>query len=186
MGGYDFTTGKEVWSLSGGGDIPIPTPVIGNNLIYLNSAHGRFSPVIAVQTNATGDITLTNNETSNQYVKWSLPREGSYIHTLLLYNNHLYNVIWNGMIVCLDPESGKEIFSGKLGKAKSFIASPVASDGKIYIVDEEGTVYIIQDGNSLVVLNEIPLKDICMTAPAITDGMIYFRTQHYLIAVGKE
>jgi outer membrane protein assembly factor BamB len=186
MGGYDFTTGKEVWSLSGGGDIPIPTPVIGKNLIYLNSAHGKYSPIIAVQTNATGNITLTNNETSNQFVKWSLPRGGSYIHTLLLYNNHLYNVIWNGMIVCLDPESGKEIFSAKLGKAMSFIASPVASDGKIYIVDEEGTVYIIQDGNSLVVLNEIPLKDICMTAPAITDGMIYFRTQHYLIAVGKE
>jgi outer membrane protein assembly factor BamB len=186
MGGYDFTTGKEVWSLSGGGDIPIPTPVVGNNLIYLNSAHGKYSPIIAVQTNATGNITLANNETSNQYVKWSLPRGGSYIHTLLLYNNHLYNVIWNGMVVCLDPESGKEIFSGKLGKANSFIASPVASDGKIYIVDEEGTVYIIQDGNSLVVLNEIPLKDICMTAPAITDGMIYFRTQHYLFAVGKE
>lgn len=33
---------------------------------------------------------------------------------------------------------------------------------------------------------EIPLKDICMTAPAITDGKIYFRTQNYLIAVGKK
>ncbi len=186
IGGYDFTTGKEVWNMSGGGDIPIPTPVIGNNLIYLNSAHGKYSPIIAVQTNATGNITLKDKETSNEYVKWSLPQGGSYMHSLLLYNNRLYNVNWNGTVVCLDPESGKEIFRGKIGKAKSFIASPVASDGKIYIVDEDGTIYIIRDGDSFEVLNEIPLKDICMTAPSITDGMIYFRTQKYLFAVGKK
>ena len=186
IGGYDFTTGKEVWNMSGGGDIPIPTPVIGNNLIYLNSAHGKYSPIIAVQTNATGNITLKDKETSNEYVKWSLPQGGSYMHSLLLYNNRLYNVNWNGTVVCLDPESGKEIFRGKIGKAKSFIASPVASDGKIYIVDEDGTIYIIRDGDSFEVLNEIPLKDICMTAPSITDGMIYFRTQKYLFAAGKK
>ena len=29
------------------------------------------------------------------------------------------------------------------------------------------------------------MNDICMTAPAITDGMIIFRTQKYLVAVGK-
>jgi outer membrane protein assembly factor BamB len=53
-------------------------------------------------------------------------------------------------------------------------------------VDEEGTVYIIKDGDSFNLLAEIPLNDICMTAPAITDGLIYFRTQKYLIAAGKK
>jgi outer membrane protein assembly factor BamB len=185
-GGYEFETGKEVWKMSGGGDIQIPTPVVGNNLIYFNSAHGRSSPIIAVKTDASGDITLKNNETSNKFVKWSLPRGGSYMHTLLLYKNHLYNVNWNGAVVCLDPLSGKEIYNAKLGEAKSFIASPVASDGKIYIVDEEGTVYIIQDGDTFKLLAEIPLNDICLTAPAITDGSIFFRTQKYLISVGKK
>ncbi len=66
-------------------------------------------------------------------------RGGSYIHTMLLYRNLLYNVNWNGTINCLDPSTGKEIYNAKLGKSKSFIASPVASDGRIYIVDEEGT-----------------------------------------------
>ena len=44
--------------MSGGGDIQIPTPIVGNDLIYFNSAHGRSSPIIAVKTNAVGDITL--------------------------------------------------------------------------------------------------------------------------------
>jgi len=184
--GYDLETGKEVWSMSGGGDIQIPTPIVGNDLIYFNSAHGRYSPIIAVKTSASGNITLKENETTNDAVKWSLPRGGSYMHTMLLYKNHLYNMNWNGTIICLDPLTGNEIYTAKLGKTKSFIASPVASDGKIYILDEDGTVYIVQDGDSFKLLEEIPLKDICLTAPAITDGMIIFRTQKYLIAVGKK
>jgi outer membrane protein assembly factor BamB len=185
-GGYDFETGKEVWKMSGGGDIQIPTPIVDKDMIYFNSAHGKSSPVIAVLTTAKGDITLEENQTSNDYVKWSLPRGGSYMHTMLLYRNHLYNVNWNGLVVCLDPSNGNEIYKTKLGKSKSFIASPVASDGKIYIVDEEGTVYILQDGDTFNLLAEIPLNDICMTAPSITDGAIFFRSRKYLIAVGKK
>ncbi len=184
--GYDFETGKEVWTMAGGGDIQIPTPIVGNNLIYFNSAHGQSSPIIAVKTSAVGNITLKDKETSNDFIKWSLPRGGSYMHTMLLYRNHLYNVNWNGTIICLDPLTGKEIYNAKMGNTKSFIASPVASDGKIYIVDEEGTVYILEDGNSFKLLAEIPLNDICLTAPALTDGMIIFRTQKYLISVGKK
>jgi outer membrane protein assembly factor BamB len=185
-GGYDFETGKQVWFMSGGGDIQIPTPIVGNDMIYFNSAHGKSSPIIAVKTNAVGDITLKESETSNNYIAWSLPRGGSYMHTMLLYRNHLYNMNWNGVVICLDPLTGKEIYNAKLGKSKSFIASPVASDGKIYVVDEDGTVYIMQDGNEFKLLAEIPLNDICMTAPAITEGMIVFRTQKYLVAAGKK
>lgn len=184
-GGYDFKTGDEIWRMSGGGDIQIPTPVIGDGLIYFNSAHGRTSPVIAVKSSAKGDITLREGETQNEGIQWYIPRGGSYMHTLLLYRNRLYNVNWNGTVNCLDPYTGKEIYNAKLGKAGSFVASPVASDGRIFIVDESGTVYIISDGDTFSLLEEIPLNDICMTAPAITDQMIFFRTQNYLIAVGK-
>lgn len=184
-GGYDFQTGEEIWKMSGGGDIQIPTPVSGDGVIFFNSAHGRSAPIIAVKTSARGDITLKEGETSNSGVLWSNPRGGSYMHTLLLYRNRLYNVNWNGVVNCLDPSTGKEIYTAKLGETRSFIASPVASDGRIYIVDEEGTVYVIQDGDTFRLIAEIPMNDICMTAPAITDGMIFFRTQHYLTAVGK-
>jgi outer membrane protein assembly factor BamB len=184
-GGYDLMTGKELWKMSGGGDVPIPTPIIGKDLIYFNSAHGPSSPILAISKNAKGDITLQNGAPANEFVKWSIPRGGSYIHTLLLYRDHLYNFNWNGTFQCLDPVTGKSIYNGKLGKTKSFIASPVASDGKIYTVDEEGVVYIIRDGTSMELLKEIPLNDVCLTAPAITQGMIFFRTQKYLIAAGK-
>lgn len=185
-GSYELSTGKERWRMSGGGDIQIPTPVIGDSLIFFNSAHGPSSPVFAVRTSAAGDITLNAGERVNAGIKWSIPRSGSYMQTLLLYRNRLYNTNWNGMVQCFNPLTGEEIYHGKLGASKSFVASPVASDGRIYIVDEEGTIYILKAGDNFQLIDEIPIRDICMTAPALTDGMIIFRTQHYLIAAGKK
>ncbi len=185
-GAYDLETGKEIWRMSGGGDIQIPTPIVGNGLIFFNSAHGASSPIMAVSIKAAGDITLKEGETSNEFVKWYIPKGGSYMHTMLLYRNRLYNVDWNGTIRCLDPLTGKEIYNAKLGRSDSFIASPVASDGRIYIAGEEGKLFIIQDGDVFKLLAEIPLNDVCMSAPAIVEKMMLIRTQKYLIAVGQK
>jgi outer membrane protein assembly factor BamB len=184
-GAYDFKTGEEIWRMSGGGDLPIPTPVIGTDHIYFNSAHGRVSPVYAVSKGATGDITLGDGETTNQHITWALLRGGSYMQTLLLYDNCLYNLGWNGILQVLDPLTGAEIYRQKLGGARSFTASPVASDGKVFMVDDEGTVYTLKSGRAFELIATSELGGISMTVPAITDGMIYFRTVDKLIAIGK-
>lgn len=184
IGGYDFGTGKEIWKMSGGGDIPIPTPVTGENLIYFNSAHGRKSPIFAVKKDAVGDITLTEDQVSNDFIAWSLPRAGSYMQTMVLYEGLLYSCDWNGGISCFDALTGQRIYRNKLG-SNSFTASPVIADHKLYISDDEGNVYIVQTGKDFKLLNTSPIGDVCMTSPAIASGLMIFRTQHYLIAVGN-
>jgi len=57
-GGYDFKSGEEIWRMSGGGDIQIPTPIIGEDLIYFNSAHGKSSPILAIDKNAKAKSTI--------------------------------------------------------------------------------------------------------------------------------
>src|SRR5206468_2672996 len=56
-GAYDFATGKEIWKLDGGGDIPVPAPVVAHGFAYFTSAHGKFRPMRAVRLDARGDIT---------------------------------------------------------------------------------------------------------------------------------
>jgi len=184
-GAYDFNTGEEIWKMSGGGDVPIPTPVVGEGMIFFNSAHGRYSPIMAVKTSATGDITLKDGESTNESVAWSMPRGGSYMHTMLLYRGLLYNMRWNGLLSCIDPDTGSEIYSEKIGRADSFIASPVAADDRIYIIDDQGTVYTVKAGRNFEILHENSLGGISMVVPAITDNIIYFRTQDKLIAVSR-
>ena len=58
VGAYDFKTGKEIWKLSGGGDIPVPTPVVSDGLVYITNFHGLMAPVYAIKDTASGDISL--------------------------------------------------------------------------------------------------------------------------------
>ena len=185
-GAYDFKTGDEVWKMSGGGDIPIPSPIVSDELLYFNSAHGRSSPILAIRKDASGDITLNEGDTTNIGVKWSYPRGGSYMHTMLLYNGYLYSVQFNGQVTCMDAGNGKIIFREKIGKADSFLSSPVASDGKIFITDVKGLVYALAAGPEFNIMSKMPLGDVCMTTPAITDGIIFFRTEKHLIAISKD
>ncbi len=179
--GYDFETGKEIWKLSNGGDAPAPAPVVTNDLIYLNSAHGKFSPIFVVKPNATGDITLATDSTKNQYIAWSIKRGGAYMQTPLVYNGYLYNLQVNGQLMCFDALTGELKYKDSLKEA--FTASGIAADGKLYFSSEDGNIYVVQSGPEYKLLAKNPMKDVCMSTPAISGNTLYFRTQHYLIAV---
>lgn len=181
MGGYDFETGKEIWKLGNGGDIPTPTPVIANDLIYLNSAHGKFSPILAIRPNAKGDITLATDSTKNEFIAWSVKGGGAYMQTPLIYKGLLYNLQVNGQLTCFDALTGDLKYKESLNEA--FTSSGIAADGKLYFSSEEGNIFVVQAGPEFKLLSKNALKDICMATPAISGNTIYFRTQHFLIAV---
>ncbi len=181
MCGYDFETGREIWRLGNGGDIPTPTPVIANDLIYLNSAHGRFSPIFAVRPNAVGNITLSPDSTKSKYIAWSVKRGGAYMQTPLIYNGYLYNLQINGQLTCFNALTGEIKYKENLKEA--FTASGIAADGKLYFSSEEGKVYVIKAGPEYQQLSVNVMKDICMATPAISGNTLFFRTQHFLIAV---
>jgi outer membrane protein assembly factor BamB len=179
--GYDFETGKKIWRLSNGGDAPAPTPVISNDLIYINSAHGVNSPIFAVKPDAKGDITLDAASTKNRYIVWSVKRGGAYMQTPLIYQGLLYNLNINGLLTCYDALTGAVKFKESFKEA--FSASAIAADGKIYFSAESGNVYVINAGPVYTLLAKNNLKDNCMATPAISGNALFFRTQHSLIAI---
>lgn len=185
-GGYDFNTGKELWKISDGGDIPIPTPVVAHGLVFINSAHGRLSPIYAINLESEGDISLTDDTTSNDSIVWSVRRGGSYILTPLIYGDFLYNVQWNGALTCYNAKTGKVVYKEQLGKMTGFSASGVAADGKLYFSSEEGDVFVVKAGPEFEILATNSMKDECMATPAISEGTLYFRTHHYLVAVSDK
>jgi len=180
-GGYDFETGREIWKISNGGDIPTPTPVVANSLIYLNSAHGRFSPILAIRPDAKGDITLAPESTQNSYIAWSVKRGGAYMQTPLVYKGYLYNLQVNGQLTCYEARTGEVKYTKNLDEA--FSASGIAAGGKLYFSSEEGNIFVLQAGPDYKLLAKNGLKDVCMATPAISGNTLFFRTQHYLIAV---
>ncbi len=186
IAGYDFKTGKELWHMSDGGDIPVPTPVVAHDLIYINGAHGKLSPIYAIRPGAKGDISLAAGETSNGSVVWSVRRGGAYMQTPLIYGDYLYNLQTNGALSCFQAKTGEPVYKEQLGKMTGFSASGVAADGKLYFASEEGDVFVVKAGPEFEILATNPMKDICMATPAISEGVLYFRTHHHLVAISDK
>ena len=187
IGSYDVRTGKEAWRLQGGGDIPVPTPIVAHGMVFITNAHGMMAPIYAIRLNATGDISLKGDEASNQFVAWSYQRDGSYMTTLLVYGDYLYNCKWNGVLGCYEAKSGNRVYQERLGGGTSaFTASPVAGDGKIYMSSEDGDIYVVKAGPQFEILSKNSMGEVCMASPAISEGVIYFRTQSHIIAVSAK
>ena len=181
---YDFQTGKELWRLKGGGDNPIPSPFRARGFIYVANGHGDQSPVWAIRPEASGDISLGDVERSNKFVAWCDRRSGAYIQTPLAYRSCLYSGANNGVLKCYDAQSGKLHYTQRLGTGLTgFSASPVAGDGKIYCASEEGEVYVVAAGPEYKELARNALEDSVMATPAISEGVLYFRTRESLVAV---
>jgi len=182
-GGYDLETGEEIWKMAGGGDIPIPTPIVWKDLVYFNSAHGRHAPLMAVKNNARGIITYPDHDSVEvKGLAWFYDRGGAYMSSVLVYDSLLYRLRWNGNLACFDARSGKEVYSETVYPS-SFIASPVAADGKIYLLSEEGDLYIVRSGTQYKLLKKIPLGEVSLVTPSLAPGMLVLRTASRLIAV---
>ena len=185
IGGYDFKTGKNIWTMKEGGDIPVPAPVLRKNLLFFTSAHGKLSPIYAVRTNAQGDISLTENESSSEYIAWSVRRKGAYMPTPIAIGNYLYRLHDRGGFACFNQQDGELVYEHKLEAGGWFIASPVASKNAIYCMGEEGDVFVIKPGREFELVAHNLLNDNCLATPAISNGILYFRTQHHIIAVSE-
>jgi outer membrane protein assembly factor BamB len=186
-GGYDLATGKELWRLDGGGDIPVPTPIFANGLIYFTSAHGKLRPMRAIRPDASGDITPPDPASTNASIAWVHPRQGNYMQTPIAVSNRVYGCVDNGVLTCFDATTGKILYSERLSSiAQGYTASPVSDGRHIYFAGETGKVLVIPVADQFSVAATNDLGETCMATPAIADGTLFLRTRAKLIAVGNK
>jgi len=184
--GRELETGKEIWRMTGGGDIPVPTPIAGQGLVFITNAHGKASPIYAIKPTATGDITLKEGESSNAHIAWSYLRDGGYMQTPIVYGDILYVCRDNGVLTAFDAKTGTRHYQARLGDGKTgFSASAVAAAGRLYFTSEDGDVYVVKAGPAYELLATNSLGEVAMATPAISEGTLLFRTRNHLIAVSE-
>jgi hypothetical protein len=143
-------------------------------------------PIYAIKLDAEGDVTPTDAKELNEHVAWFYPRMGAYIPTPLIYGNYFYVCRINGILLCYDAKSGEEIYKQRAGSMNgAFTASPVAADGKLYLVDEYGDVHVIKAGPEYELLKTNSLHESCLASPAISGKLLFVRTIGHLFAIGK-
>ena len=186
IGAYDFGSGREIWRMTGGGDIPVPTPVVHDGLVYITNAHGKMAPVYAIRDTARGDITLPEGATSSAHVAWSHTRDGGYMCTPLVYQGLVYIVKYNGVLSVYDARTGERKYQERLaGGTSAFTASPVAANGKVYLANEDGQVLVLKAGPTFEVLATNDMGAAVLATPAITEGRLLIRTASHLVAIAE-
>jgi outer membrane protein assembly factor BamB len=178
--GYDPASGKELWRLGGSSKITAPTPVYSDDLIIVASGRRPEAPIFAIRPGASGDIT------GSQSVAWSKQQRGSYMPTPLIYGGYLYVLNNDGVFACYALADGQETYRERIPDAGSgFSASPVASDGKLYLSNEDGQIIVVKAGPKFELLARNDMAEPVMATPAISGGLPIVRSQHYVWAIGQ-
>ena len=180
---HDPQTGKELWRCGGYNTrkneswrtIASVVPIDG----LVIACAPKSGPITAIKDGGSGDVTDTN-------VAWRT-RFTSDVCVPLAYNGNLY--ILNGdrkRIVCMDPVSGKEKWSGELGGNAVFRASPTGADGKIYCMNERGETWVLAADHFQVLSNSSLGGAPCCATIAVADGKVFVRTSENVYAFAKK
>jgi len=177
---HDLATGRELWRGTGFNPDQNPayrviaSPATWDDLVYVPT---RVRPMQAFRAGGSGDVT-----TSHRLFQF---QNGPDVPSPITDGKYLYTINDRGIVYCLDPKTGQEIYGGQRIKPAAYSASPVLVDGKIYITSEEGLTTVLKAGPKFEVLAENPLNDYCLSSPALSDGQIFIRTTGHLYCFGS-
>jgi outer membrane protein assembly factor BamB len=183
--GYDPSNGKLLWTLGPNSEVTVGTPVVGNGVVYVTGGYPPVRPVYAIKPNATGDISLAKDQTSNEVIAWS-NTEGTYIPTPIFYDGILYTCGNNGVVTAYDGTTGERLYRARVGGGGSFSASPVAADGRLYFANEDGDIFVARAGRTYQEIAKNEMKEVIMSTPAISDGVVIVRTLGHVYGIGQK
>lgn len=173
---YDLD-GNLLWHLSGTSGLVSLMPVARHGLLYVGAGY-HIGPLYAIRPGASGDISLAADETSNDWIAWSQPK-GAGIHpSFLISGDRLYVLFDAGFLTCFDARTGAEVYGRQrldTGGGR-FYASPFSYHGKLFLLNEDGTTYVVEDGPEFKLLGKNVLEDNCWATPAVARGSLFVRT----------
>jgi outer membrane protein assembly factor BamB len=106
--------------------------------------------------------------------------------TPLAYGDQLYALSNQGLFDAYAADSGAEIYRQRLPHAGSgFSASPVASDGRLFLSSEDGDVFVVKAGATYELIATNAMGEPIMATPAIAGTRLLVRTEKQLVAIGR-
>ncbi|MFB3826541.1 MAG: PQQ-binding-like beta-propeller repeat protein [Bryobacteraceae bacterium] len=173
---FDAKSHAELWKYGEGsgpfnGEI-IVSPVYGDGMVFTQL--WRQSAIHAIR--------LVGGGKPPEPV-WVSEKPGPQEPSLLYYRGFLYAWMDNGVLVCLDGKTGKELYRQRLGGPAN--ASPIAGDGRIYVSDNEGATFVVKAGPEFELLSTNQLGERITASPAVAGGRLFLRTDSHVYSIGK-
>jgi hypothetical protein len=209
---YDPATGEELWTLKPSSEIAVPTPIFAGGLIFVGSGYLPRQPFYAVRPGGRGDISLPAGRRASRQIAWTVPDGGALISTPIVVGDYLFIMQRDGTVSCYDAATGIPIYTARIGadeeeaaagqaagggveaetptaqpeeRPVTYTASPVAANGKMYVITDMGDIHVLEAGPFLQILGTYPLGEAVFATPAISDGMLLVRGRSHLFAFSR-
>ena len=186
---HDSADGRVLWSC--GNFNPdanklwpaISSPVIvGDTIVIAYGRNDRGIPRLhGIRLAGSGDVTETNHV-------WKRDDVGTFVPSPVVYKGRVILVRDRGEVDCIDPATGKTIWSGAFPKNRAnFYASPLIAGDKLYAPREDGTVFVASVANDkFTVLSENDMAESVIGSPVPASNRIFIRGEKHLFCVGSE
>ena len=174
--------GSEVWRYAGlnrkknpGGRI-VPSPVASGGLLF--AIGPKREQLVALRAGTSGLM-------GEEGVAWRMEQNIPDVPTPLFYQGRLFVLDGDRQtLTCFEPDTGRQIWQGRLGVREIFYSSPTGADGKIYCVSEAGTLVVLSAGGQHEVLATLPFGEgPCMASVVVSGGCLLIRTAKKLHCV---
>jgi outer membrane protein assembly factor BamB len=133
--------------------------------------------ILAIKPGGTGDLTATN-------VLWQHTRHVPFCASPLVYQQTLFTIKDGGILSSFDAATGKVRKQGRVPATAEYFSSPVAGDGKVFLINVRGQLTVVSAAGQWQVLHSADFGEDAYATPAIVDGRIYLRTAGHLYCFG--
>jgi hypothetical protein len=166
---YAAETGEKKAGIPGSGTIPSPT--LADDLLL---ASGR------------GGLVAFRYKDGKPEEAWKSTKLSAGTASPVVYQGRVYAANSSGLVVCGDAKTGNTLWQERIDGP--FSASPVAADGKLFVLNEKGklTVLKLDSGDGTEVLGTGDMKEEGLATPAISGGAIFLRGEKSLFCVGPK
>lgn len=181
--------GKVLWTAGGfnpdatGFWPAIATPVIVNGMVIVpvgRDDRPNQARVHGIRLGGTGDVTDTHRV-------WKRDDLGVFVAAPAVYDGRVYLLRHRGEVVCLDPATGKTLWTGTFPKtAAPYYSSPMIAGGILYAAREDGVVFTAKVGNQFELLSENPLGERLIATPVPLPGQLLFRGDKHLFSIAAK
>jgi outer membrane protein assembly factor BamB len=176
--GYDPATGTELWRCK----FPQPgwslicRPVFAHGLVFVPT--GYVTPhVLAIDPFGSGTVKPTYD--------WRVKLYAPNTPTPIVVGDELYLVADSGILSCVDARTGKTHYSERLA-GKAYSASPIHSDGKLWLTSEEGVGQVVATGTQFTEVSRSDLRETTFATFVPAAGSLVVRTDTTLYRFGAK
>ncbi len=175
-------TGRKLWELSVFGrphsERAISSPIVAGELVLGVCGFTTLDKHLVAIRPASASADGKAREV------WRLEETMPHIPSPLLSGNRLYLWADNGVITCVRPQTGEQVWKARVeGVKDTFFGSPVRAGSTIFCVSAFGKVVAIADGDEFRQLGVTDLNQVCRSTPALANGDLYLRTAERLICI---